>query len=128
MRGVNANCSRDLERDLKQRCVVKHSIANINGWRSAGTIPPTPFMPFFLILQLPACLLATTFHEINFFFVLLIFFPSPNFPFMSDYLNSFSFPTDRPCTRCVKRNMAEKCIEGHRKKAKYLLDDAELGE
>lgn len=33
----------------------------------------------------------------------------------------------RPCQRCVKRGMADKCTEGHRKKAKYLLDDVELG-
>ncbi|KAF9222770.1 hypothetical protein BS17DRAFT_837772 [Gyrodon lividus] len=33
----------------------------------------------------------------------------------------------RPCQRCVKRGMAGSCIEGHRKKAKYLLDDDELG-
>ncbi|KAI5123038.1 hypothetical protein M0805_000474 [Coniferiporia weirii] len=31
----------------------------------------------------------------------------------------------RPCQRCVKRGMAEKCTEGHRKKAKYLLEDNE---
>ncbi|THH08297.1 hypothetical protein EW145_g2791 [Phellinidium pouzarii] len=31
----------------------------------------------------------------------------------------------RPCQRCVKRGMAEKCTEGHRKKAKYLLEDSE---
>lgn len=40
----------------------------------------------------------------------------------------FWFFTARPCQRCVKRGMAEKCTEGHRKKAKYLLDDAELGQ
>ncbi|KAL5523670.1 hypothetical protein ACEPAG_7843 [Sanghuangporus baumii] len=32
----------------------------------------------------------------------------------------------RPCQRCIKRGMADKCVEGHRKKAKYLLDEAEL--
>ncbi|KAG8970022.1 Transcriptional regulator of nonfermentable carbon utilization [Tulasnella sp. 419] len=32
----------------------------------------------------------------------------------------------RPCQRCVKRGMADTCAEGHRKKAKYLLDDDEL--
>ncbi|EMD37851.1 hypothetical protein CERSUDRAFT_154783 [Gelatoporia subvermispora B] len=32
----------------------------------------------------------------------------------------------RPCQRCVKRGMADKCTEGHRKKAKYLLDEEEL--
>ncbi|OJA18607.1 hypothetical protein AZE42_01766 [Rhizopogon vesiculosus] len=32
----------------------------------------------------------------------------------------------RPCQRCVKRGMASTCTEGHRKKAKYLLDDDEL--
>ncbi|KAH8119079.1 hypothetical protein DFH11DRAFT_1686070 [Phellopilus nigrolimitatus] len=32
----------------------------------------------------------------------------------------------RPCQRCVKRGMAEKCTEGHRKKAKYLLEEGEL--
>lgn len=33
----------------------------------------------------------------------------------------------RPCQRCVKRGMADNCMEGHRKKAKYLLDEEELG-
>jgi hypothetical protein len=33
----------------------------------------------------------------------------------------------RPCQRCVKRGIADSCTEGHRKKAKYLLDDDELG-
>ncbi|TFL01555.1 hypothetical protein BDV98DRAFT_567146 [Pterulicium gracile] len=32
----------------------------------------------------------------------------------------------RPCQRCVKRGLANNCTEGHRKKAKYLLDDEEL--
>ncbi|PCH43800.1 hypothetical protein WOLCODRAFT_138591 [Wolfiporia cocos MD-104 SS10] len=32
----------------------------------------------------------------------------------------------RPCARCVKRGMAANCTEGHRKKAKYLLDEEEL--
>ncbi|KAH7888509.1 hypothetical protein F5I97DRAFT_1803407 [Phlebopus sp. FC_14] len=32
----------------------------------------------------------------------------------------------RPCQRCIKRGMAGSCVEGHRKKAKYLLDDDEL--
>ncbi|KAI0675281.1 hypothetical protein C8Q78DRAFT_1067079 [Trametes maxima] len=32
----------------------------------------------------------------------------------------------RPCQRCIKRGMADNCTEGHRKKAKYLLDDEEL--
>ncbi|KAG2106514.1 hypothetical protein BD769DRAFT_1503522 [Suillus cothurnatus] len=32
----------------------------------------------------------------------------------------------RPCQRCVKRGIASTCTEGHRKKAKYLLDDDEL--
>ncbi|KAG9316248.1 hypothetical protein JVU11DRAFT_2275 [Chiua virens] len=32
----------------------------------------------------------------------------------------------RPCQRCIKRGMSGSCIEGHRKKAKYLLDDEEL--
>ncbi|KAH0827386.1 hypothetical protein J3R83DRAFT_4039 [Lanmaoa asiatica] len=35
--------------------------------------------------------------------------------------------TARPCQRCIKRGMASSCVEGHRKKAKYLLDDDELG-
>ena len=33
----------------------------------------------------------------------------------------------RPCQRCIKRGIANNCTEGHRKKAKYLLDDEELG-
>ncbi|TFK25172.1 transcription activator of gluconeogenesis ERT1 [Coprinopsis marcescibilis] len=32
----------------------------------------------------------------------------------------------RPCQRCVKRGIASNCTEGHRKKAKYLLDEEEL--
>ncbi|KAH7911995.1 hypothetical protein BJ138DRAFT_1149410 [Hygrophoropsis aurantiaca] len=32
----------------------------------------------------------------------------------------------RPCQRCIKRGIASSCTEGHRKKAKYLLDDEEL--
>ncbi|KAI0743477.1 hypothetical protein C8Q80DRAFT_841015 [Daedaleopsis nitida] len=32
----------------------------------------------------------------------------------------------RPCQRCIKRGMADNCTEGHRKKAKYLLDEEEL--
>ncbi|TDL25900.1 hypothetical protein BD410DRAFT_895375 [Rickenella mellea] len=32
----------------------------------------------------------------------------------------------RPCQRCVKRGIADKCTEGVRKKAKYLLEDEEL--
>ncbi|OSX66469.1 hypothetical protein POSPLADRAFT_1043897 [Postia placenta MAD-698-R-SB12] len=34
----------------------------------------------------------------------------------------------RPCQRCVKRGMADNCTEGHRKKAKYLLDEEELAQ
>ncbi|KAH7108493.1 hypothetical protein BKA62DRAFT_682382 [Auriculariales sp. MPI-PUGE-AT-0066] len=33
----------------------------------------------------------------------------------------------RPCQRCVRRGIADSCMEGLRKKAKYLLDDEELG-
>ncbi|KAF4621233.1 hypothetical protein D9613_000426 [Agrocybe pediades] len=32
----------------------------------------------------------------------------------------------RPCQRCVKRGFGNNCTEGHRKKAKYLLDEEEL--
>ncbi|KAF5351959.1 hypothetical protein D9756_007569 [Leucocoprinus leucothites] len=32
----------------------------------------------------------------------------------------------RPCQRCIKRGIANNCTEGHRKKAKYLLDEDEL--
>lgn len=38
------------------------------------------------------------------------------------------FSSARPCQRCIKRGMADKCTEGHRKKAKYLLDELELGQ
>lgn len=34
----------------------------------------------------------------------------------------------RPCMRCVKRGIGDNCTEGHRKKAKYLLDEEELEE
>lgn len=33
----------------------------------------------------------------------------------------------RPCQRCVKRSLQDSCTDGVRKKAKYLLDDEELG-
>lgn len=36
-------------------------------------------------------------------------------------------PPARPCQRCIKRGIANSCTEGHRKKAKYLLDEEELG-
>lgn len=32
----------------------------------------------------------------------------------------------RPCHRCIKKGIADSCTEGHRKKAKYLLEDDEL--
>ncbi|KDQ21277.1 hypothetical protein BOTBODRAFT_25699 [Botryobasidium botryosum FD-172 SS1] len=32
----------------------------------------------------------------------------------------------RPCQRCVRRGVSDACVEGHRKKAKYLLDEEEL--
>ena len=35
--------------------------------------------------------------------------------------------TERPCTRCVKKGLGEQCIEGVRKKAKYLLEGEERG-
>ncbi|KZV79210.1 hypothetical protein EXIGLDRAFT_661304 [Exidia glandulosa HHB12029] len=34
----------------------------------------------------------------------------------------------RPCQRCLKRGMGDSCVEGIRKKAKYLLDEEELAE
>ena len=33
--------------------------------------------------------------------------------------------TERPCTRCVKKGIGEQCVEGVRKKAKYLLEGDE---
>lgn len=36
--------------------------------------------------------------------------------------------TERPCTRCVKKGIGEACVEGVRKKAKYLLEGDERGE
>jgi len=42
--------------------------------------------------------------------------------FLFDFITSA-----RPCQRCIKRGFAANCTEGHRKKAKYLLDDDELG-
>lgn len=35
---------------------------------------------------------------------------------------------ERPCTRCVKKGMAQQCVEGVRKKAKYLLEEDEKSE
>ncbi|KAI0028605.1 hypothetical protein K488DRAFT_58171 [Vararia minispora EC-137] len=32
----------------------------------------------------------------------------------------------RPCQRCIKRGVGDQCVEGHRKRAKYLLDEEEL--
>jgi hypothetical protein len=40
---------------------------------------------------------------------------------------NLKIPLARPCQRCVKRGFANNCTEGHRKKAKYLLDEEELG-
>jgi len=31
----------------------------------------------------------------------------------------------RPCQRCVKKGMADMCVDGQRKKAKYLMDEEE---
>lgn len=39
----------------------------------------------------------------------------------------FLAPTARPCSRCVKRGIADSCQDGVRKKAKYLLTEEELG-
>jgi hypothetical protein len=39
----------------------------------------------------------------------------------------YVFLPARPCQRCLKRGMADSCVEGQRKKAKYLLDVEELG-
>lgn len=33
----------------------------------------------------------------------------------------------RPCTRCVKKGIGDSCVEGVRKKAKYLLDPEDRG-
>lgn len=41
--------------------------------------------------------------------------------------HKFTACSARPCQRCVKRGIPDNCTEGHRKKAKYLLDDEELG-
>lgn len=35
---------------------------------------------------------------------------------------------ERPCTRCVKKGIGESCVEGVRKKAKYLLEGDERSE
>jgi len=35
---------------------------------------------------------------------------------------------ERPCTRCVKKGIGDSCVEGVRKKAKYLLEGDERGE
>ncbi len=48
------------------------------------------------------------------------------FPILSFYIK-LSATLARPCQRCIKRGIANNCTEGHRKKAKYLLDDDELG-
>jgi hypothetical protein len=29
---------------------------------------------------------------------------------------------ERPCTRCEKKGIADQCVEGVRKKAKYLME------
>lgn len=36
-------------------------------------------------------------------------------------------PLDRPCNRCVKRNLGDTCQDGVRKKAKYLRDIEDEG-
>ena len=35
-------------------------------------------------------------------------------------------PSDRPCSRCVKKGIGDQCTDGKRKRAKYLLDEDEL--
>lgn len=40
----------------------------------------------------------------------------------------YSLTPERPCTRCVKKGIGEACVEGVRKKAKYLLEGDERGE
>ena len=55
--------------------------------------------------------------------------PIPRLP-LHLFFDSFwarSHDTARPCQRCVKRGIADTCTEGHRKRAKYLLDEEELG-
>ena len=36
--------------------------------------------------------------------------------------------TGRPCARCLKKGVGERCVEGKRKKAKYLLEGEERSE
>ena len=36
-------------------------------------------------------------------------------------------PEARPCQRCARKGITDACVEGLRKKAKYLLDEEELG-
>lgn len=36
--------------------------------------------------------------------------------------------SERPCTRCLKKGVGDACVEGVRKKAKYLLEGDERGE
>lgn len=40
---------------------------------------------------------------------------------------NLSLDLGRPCQRCIKKGISDSCTEGHRKKAKYLLDEDELG-
>lgn len=34
----------------------------------------------------------------------------------------------RPCTRCMKKGIGDQCVEGVRKKAKYLMEGDERSE
>lgn len=40
----------------------------------------------------------------------------------------FLLMKERPCTRCEKKGIGDQCVEGVRKKAKYLLEEEERGE
>lgn len=32
----------------------------------------------------------------------------------------------RPCQRCIRKGLADQCVDGYRKKAKYLLEEDEM--
>lgn len=34
--------------------------------------------------------------------------------------------TARPCQRCIRKGLADQCVDGYRKKAKYLLEEDEI--
>lgn len=46
---------------------------------------------------------------------------------VSDVIPALTNSVERPCKRCVRKGIGQACVEGVRKKAKYLLEGEERG-